>query len=161
MSPSTVMVLKVSSTAPASARCNTSAATRASVVMKQSMVAICGWIIPEPLAMAAKRTVLPPTSRWRKASLVRRSVVRMASAAPATSSPSAATSAGAAAAMRSTGRRMPMPPVDAVSTCSGPAPSALATAAATARSSAAPTGPVSALALPLLATMARTPSAGR
>ncbi len=92
---------------------------------------------------------------------MRKSVVRIASAAPATSSPSAATSAGTAAVIRSTGRRMPMPPVDAVRTCSGLAPSARATAAATARSSAAPTGPVSALALPLLATMARTSSAGR
>ena len=97
MSPSTVMVLNVSSTADTSARCSVSGATRASVVMKQSIVAICGWIIPDPLAMAAKRTVLPPSSSSRKASLVRRSVVRIASAAAATSSPSAATSAGAAA----------------------------------------------------------------
>ena len=155
MSPSTVMVLNVSSTADTSARCSVSGATRASVVMKQSMVAIWGWIIPDPLAMAAKRTVLPPSSISRKASLVRRSVVRIASAAAATSSPSAATSAGAAAVIRSTGIRMPIPPVEAVRTSSAPTPSALATAVAMARSSAALTGPVSALALPLLATMAR------
>ena len=75
--------------------------------------------------------------------------------------PSDATSAGTAAAIRSTGRRCPMAPVEAVSTSSGATPSAAATAAATARSSTAPRGPVSALALPLLATMARIPIAGR
>ena len=128
--------------------------------MKQSMVAICGWIIPDPLAMAAKRTGLPPSESSRNASFVRRSVVRIASAAAATSSPSAATSAGAAAAIRSTGIRMPIAPVEAVSTSSALDPQRLATAAAIARSSAAPTGPVRALALPLLATMARIPAAG-
>ena len=48
MSPSTVMVLKVSSTASASAACNTAGATVASVVMKQSIVAIWGGSSPSP-----------------------------------------------------------------------------------------------------------------
>ena len=42
MSPSTVMVLNVSSTALPMAACSTSGAIRASVVTKQSIVAICG-----------------------------------------------------------------------------------------------------------------------
>ena len=108
MSPSTVMVLNVSSTASASAACSTAGATVASVVMKQSIVAIWGWIIPEPLAIAANLTALPPMSISRNATFVRRSVVRIASAAGMASSPSAATSAGTAAAIRSTGSGMPM-----------------------------------------------------
>ncbi len=52
MSPSTVMVLKLSSTAPVSAACSTVGEIAASVAMKHSIVAICGWIIPDPLAMA-------------------------------------------------------------------------------------------------------------
>ena len=161
MSPSTVMVLNVSSTAGPSAACSTSGPTRASVAMKQSIVAICGWIIPDPLAIAANLTTLPPRSISRKASLVRRSVVRIASAAPTTSSPSAATSAGAAATIRSIGSRVPIAPVDAVRTSSGPTPSAFATAPAIARSSETPPSPVRALALPLLATIARIPAAGQ
>ena len=77
------------------------------------------------------------------------------------SSPSPATSAGAAAAIRSTGSRAPIAPVEAVNTSSASTPRALATAWATARSSLAPTGPVSAFAFPLLATMARIVLAGR
>ena len=141
MSPSTVMVLNVSSTASASAACSTAGATVASVVMKQSIVAIWGWIIPEPLAIAANLTALPPTSISRNATLVRRSVVRIASAAGMTSSPSAATSAGTAAAIRSTGSGMPIAPVDAVSTAAASTPRPSATAFATARSSTAPRGP--------------------
>ena len=160
MSPSTVMVLKVSSTASVSAACSTAGATVASVAMKHNIVAICGWIIPEPLAMAANFTARPPTLISRKATLVVRSVVRIASAAVMISSPRAATSAGTAAAIRSTGMRMPMAPVDAVSTVSASTPSPAATAAATARSSTAPSGPVIALALPLFATIARMPIAG-
>ena len=118
MSPSTVIVLKVSSVAAESAACSVTGAMAASVVTKQSIVAICGWIIPEPLAMATRRTVLPPSSSSRKASFVRRSVVRMASAAPATSSPSDASSAGTAAAIVSTGSRTPMAPVEDVRTSS-------------------------------------------
>ena len=161
MSPSTVMVLNVSSTASASAACSTAGATVASVVMKQSIVAMLGWIIPDPFAIAANFTALPPMSISRNATFVRRSVVRIASAAGIASSPSAATSAGTAAAIRSTGSGVPIAPVDAVSTASASMPRASATALATARSSAAPRGPTIAFALPLLATMARMSAAGQ
>jgi len=128
MSPSTVMVLNVSSTASVSAACNTAGATVASVVMKQSIVAICGWIIPEPLAIAANFTALPPMSISRNAAFVRRSVVRIASADGMASSPSDATSAGIAAAIRSAGSGAPMAPVEAVSTAPPSMPSAWAAA---------------------------------
>jgi hypothetical protein len=48
MSPSTVMVLNVSSTASVSAACSTAGVTVASVVMKHNIVAICGWDHPRP-----------------------------------------------------------------------------------------------------------------
>ena len=54
-----------------------------------------------------------------------------------------------------------MTPVDAASTLSSGTSSAFATAAHTSRTSFSPRGPTSAFALPLLATMARSPAAGR
>src|SRR4051812_25838233 len=79
----------------------------------------------------------------------------------ASSSPRAATRAGAASAILWTGRRMPIPPVDAVSTSIAEIPRAAATAPAMALSSWIPAAPVIAFALPLLATMARIASDGR
>ena len=111
--------------------------------------------------MATICTGLPSSSMVRAAILVRRSVVRIASAAGSGSVASEDASAGIAARMRSTGSGEPMAPVDAVRTSSGVSFSAAAAAAATARSSTAPRGPTMALALPLLATMARIPIAGR
>lgn len=54
-----------------------------------------------------------------------------------------------------------MMPVEALSTVSGDAPIALATAASTSFTSDCPRAPTSAFALPLLATIARIPLAGR
>ncbi len=59
-SPSTVMQLKVFPTVSRSARRSRAARMAQSVVMKQSMVAMFGAIIPEPLAMPPMRTGLPP-----------------------------------------------------------------------------------------------------
>jgi hypothetical protein len=110
--------------------------------MKQSIVAICGWIIPEPLAMAANLTALAadvdlaegrPWCAGRWCGSPRRR--------PIASSPSAATSAGTAAADpvdgqrdadRARRRRQHVVRVDA---------QRAATAPATARSSSAPRGP--------------------
>ena len=60
---------------------STPGATMASVAMKQSMVAICGWIIPEPLADGDDRHRLAAQDHLARRLLVGRSVVRMASAA--------------------------------------------------------------------------------
>ena len=46
--------------------------------MKQSIVAMFGWIMPEPLAMTPKRTFLPPTSISSAADFGCVSVVMMA-----------------------------------------------------------------------------------
>ena len=59
----------------------------ASVVMKQSIVAMFGWIMPDPLAMAPKRTFLPPSSISVAHDLEYVSVVMMA--LPALTLPSA------------------------------------------------------------------------
>ena len=142
MSPSTVMVLNVSSTASVSAACSTAGATVASVAMKHEHRRHLR--VDHPRALGDRRELdracRRRRSRGRRPWCVR-SVVRIASAAVMTSSPSAATSAGTAAAIRSTGRRMPIAPVDAVSTVSASTPSPAATAVATARSSTAPRGP--------------------
>ena len=53
----------------------------ASVVMKASMVAMFGSIMPAPLAMPETVMVLPSNSNWAVATLRRVSEVRMASAA--------------------------------------------------------------------------------
>jgi hypothetical protein len=50
-SPSTVIALKVSRVAAASARSNSTAGTSASQVRNASIVAIIGSIMPEPLAI--------------------------------------------------------------------------------------------------------------
>ena len=62
MSPSTVMLLKDLSVDASSDFLSMGADIFASVTMKQSMVAMFGWIMPEPLAIPAIVTVLPPIS---------------------------------------------------------------------------------------------------
>ena len=55
MSPSTVMRLKLCSTATESARCSSFFSTGASVVRTQSIVAMFGSIMPAPFAMPPER----------------------------------------------------------------------------------------------------------
>jgi hypothetical protein len=62
MSPSTVMTLNDLSIEEISIFRSMGAATAASVTIKQSIVAMSGWIMPEPLAMPAIVTVFPPIS---------------------------------------------------------------------------------------------------
>ena len=59
VSPSTVTRLKVRGTISWRASWSSSRVIAQSVVTKQSMVPMLGWIIPEPLAMAPMVTVLP------------------------------------------------------------------------------------------------------
>ena len=99
----------------------------ASVVRKTSIVAMFGWIMPLPLAIAPMRHSLPPSRKRSASSLRRVSVVMMPSAAsPLPSGESAATSAGMPAAIGAIGRGCPMTPVEATSTSCACSPSACA-----------------------------------
>ena len=60
VSPSTLTMLNVSDTSPESACCSILALIAQSVVRKTSMVAILGWIIPEPFAIPPRWQVAPP-----------------------------------------------------------------------------------------------------
>src|SRR5712692_9362588 len=80
VSPSTLRRLNETSTADRSAFCKALGATAASVVMKQSMVAMRGWIIPAHLAIPARCTACPSSSLRRTQDLGNVSVVRMACA---------------------------------------------------------------------------------
>ena len=132
-----------------------------SVATTAIMVASEGAIIPDPLLMQVSVTSLPPMATVRLASLTRVSVVMIASAAAMASGLSEAESAGIAATILCAGSRTPMTPVDAVSTALAGIRSCLAAASQTVLTSSSPSGPVSALALPLLITTARSCSAGR
>ena len=81
VSPSTDSMLKVSFTTPESAVCRQSGAMAASVVIKHSMVAMLGWIMPLPLLMPPMRHSLPPSVNSTATSLATVSVVIIASAA--------------------------------------------------------------------------------
>ncbi|MNH43132.1 hypothetical protein D3C79_1049690 [compost metagenome] len=61
VSPSTVIALNVKLVIVDKAACNTSDSMLASVVIKPSIVAIFGSIIPEPFATPAIITSLPST----------------------------------------------------------------------------------------------------
>jgi hypothetical protein len=97
-----------------------SGAAEASVRITDSIVAICGWIIPTPLAMpltviATDEPSRPGTDTIVVAVLTTESVVHNAVAAassPASSGVSAGQSVASPAATRSIGRRVPMIPVD-------------------------------------------------
>ena len=78
VSPSTVMWLKDSFTAAHSTSRKTVGATAASVVMKASMVAMRGWIIPAPLATPARQTDRTPASVRNTQDFENVSVVLMA-----------------------------------------------------------------------------------
>ncbi|OIQ79802.1 hypothetical protein GALL_384500 [mine drainage metagenome] len=81
------------------------------------MVAMLGWIMPEPLAIPVMVTVLPPISTWREVPLATISVVMIAVAALSQlSSPRSATQAGRPATTRSTGSGSMMTPVENGST---------------------------------------------
>ena len=131
--------------------------------MKASIVASSGAIIPLPFAKAAIVASTPPTVIVRLASFTRVSVVITACGRELDG---AAARRGELRAPRrracATGSRTPMTPVEAPSTVSASDARARSpTAAQTARTSRSPSGPTSAFALPLLATIARIPAAGR
>ena len=131
VSPSTEIMLKVSTTSSFTAFIRSSLEITASVVTKASMVHILGWIMPEPLHMPPMVTFTPPTSNSTATCLLRVSVVIIASAAcvPAASVASFSFASFATpSSILSIGSCIPITPVDATSTDSSGIPSAFAAA---------------------------------
>jgi len=133
-------------------------ATRASVAMKPSIVAMFGRIIPAPLLMPVSVTRLPSERvTARLAPLGTVSVVMIASAAAAQpEGVSAAIARGSAASTFATGSGSRITPVEKGSTVSGGMASASATAVQVRSASRSPAAPVPAFATPVLITSART-----
>src|SRR5690606_26696178 len=78
VSPSTVIMLKDLSTQYLSVSCSRFSSMAKSVTTQASMVAILGWIIPEPLATPPRFTVSPSATKSTNRSLAKVSVVRIA-----------------------------------------------------------------------------------
>ena len=157
MSPSIVIRLNDSSTASNSPLRSVSAGIAASVVTKHSIVAMLGEIMPAPLTQPPSRTRCCPSSNEIASSLGRVSLVMIARATawpPSRSSP--ATSSGRHGSMRAIGSGRPITPVEATPTSVRRRPRPEATQAAMVVASRIPWMPVQALALPLLATIARS-----
>ncbi len=117
---------------------------------------MCGSIMPAPLAMPPTRKVPAGVVTDTAADFGALSVVMIARAASACAALESAFAASPAP-LRSLSRSSwtPMTPVDATSTCSGAHPTMDATKSAELRATARPSGPVHALAQPLLTTTAR------
>ena len=160
VSPSTVTRLKVRGTTSWRASLSISWVMAQSVVMKQSIVPMLGWIMPEPLAMAPMVTVFPPRVREAASSFFSVSVVIMAWAA--SSEPpsffSCPASTGAPASMAAMFSVWPMTPVEATTKSVALRPVAWAAASHIRWAFSCPSG-AQALALPELAmTPQATPS---
>ena len=129
VSESTVMQLKLPSTARPSSVCSAGAGSFASVNTKQSMVAMSGAIMPLPLQKPWMVTSASPMRAVRIAPLGKVSVVMMPRAAASqASSPSAACSPGSAAVSFSSGSTSPITPVEASMTSRGRQPTSPAAA---------------------------------
>ena len=151
-----VIALNVSRAASRSAASRAAGSTAASVVRNPSIVARFGSTIPAPFAMPPM--VKPPrgVATRTAASLGTMSVVMIAWAASRCAlrlRPRAASSIPAVTLPVS--RRIPMTPVEAMSTWAGSQPTAAAAAATMARAAARPSAPVQALAHRLLTAMTR------
>ena len=153
VSPSTVIMLKLRSTARLSAARANALSNCASVPMNASIVAMFGWIMPTPLVIAPMRTSRPPISSATAHSLGLVSVVMMARAA---SWPPSGRSSSALNPWRtrSIGMGTPMMPVEATMTRSETMPSLSAARRLISCASARPSWPLHALALPALNTTA-------
>ena len=153
VSPSTLMRLKLVCTSAESAFCSICGEMAASVVTNTSMVAMLGWIMPEPLAMPPRCAVLPPRENSTAADLTFVSVVSMASAAGRPSVERPETSASMPAAMGEMSSLWPMTPVEATTTSLAGMPSASAARAHIFCATSSPSA-LQVLALPLLQRMA-------
>ena len=116
VSPSTETMLNVLAMSVESAFCSMAGEMAQSVVMNTSIVAILGWIMPEPLQMPPILHSLPPTVKLTAISLRLVSVVMMPSAASAECGPRFLTSSGIPAAMGAISSSCPMTPVEATTT---------------------------------------------
>ena len=160
VSPSTVTRLKVRGTISWRASFNISWEIAQSLVTKQSMVPMLGWIMPEPLAMAPMVTVLPPMGTITALSFFSVSVVIMARAASSEPPSLFICSArmGTPCSMAAMLRVWPMTPVEATTKSVGFSPVAAAAAAHIFSAFSCPSG-AQALALPEFAITPRaTPS---
>mmetsp|Transcript_34535 Transcript_34535/g.58013 ORF Transcript_34535/g.58013 Transcript_34535/m.58013 type:complete len:313 (+) Transcript_34535:603-1541(+) len=158
VSPSTVIWLKLLMDAVRTISRQSLASTATSQVTTPSMVAMLGWIMPDPLAHPPIVISTPPIMTLSAVLLEARSVVVMAVAAfrPSSSvAPKASTSAGSAATISFILMRLPITPVDSIITSFGLIFSSAAIASADATASSHPGTPVAALAWPALIRMAR------
>ena len=115
------------------------------------MVAICGWIMPDPLAMPRSVTVRPFTLNLRDAILRRVSVVKIASGNRETSSRvprNDATSSGRQAMILSDGSRTPMIPIDDGKMRASDVPSRVPSALQLLEQASSPAAPVAQFAFP-------------
>ena len=122
VSPSTLIRLKLWSPTEVRAFCSRAGEIAQSVVRKQSMVPMLGWIMPLPLAMPPMTTSLPSSWKETATSFFWVSVVMMAWAASSLASGEWASfpaSTGIPSWMGAMGKVWPMTPVEATSTCSG------------------------------------------
>ena len=157
MSPSMVMRLKLSSTHSSTALRRHSPGRLASVVMKQSIVAMLGEIMPAPFTHPPMRTRCSPRSNEIATSLARVSLVMIAAATSGPFfGPSLETSSSARGVMRVIGIGRPITPVEHTPICERLRPSGTATASHIALASSMPCTPVQALALPEFAMIARS-----
>ena len=151
VSPSTVIWLKLRSAARLNICCHREGETAASQVTKASIVAMLGWIIPEPLAIPPMRTGRSPIVVSKAIDLVTKSVVIMACAAASDPvSEAAAISWGMALRIASMRMRWPITPVEASNTDSAGKLSACPSNIAHSKASSQPWEPVAALACPAL-----------
>ena len=156
-SPSTTRRLKLFAIASFSARLIIAGVIAASVVMKPSIVAMFGSIMPEPFDMPPTVTFLPPIVVVTHACFGFVSVVITAFSALSPCSavvPSACFAAFMPARRRSSGRRRPMTPVEATKTYLGSIPSSPAVTSAESFASFKPSSPVQAFAQPEFARIA-------
>ena len=156
ISPSMVMRLKLSSTHSSTDLRRFSLEIEASVVMKQSMVAMLGEIIPAPFTHPPIRTRCSPRSKEIANSLAWVSLVMIAAATSEPFfGPRRSRSSSYFGSKRDIGMGRPMTPVDATPISERLSLSGLATASHMALASRMPSTPVQALALPEFAMMAR------
>ncbi len=169
MCPSTLMQLKLLSTASRSRVWATSGVNAASESTAQSIVAMFGPIMAAPLARPQTCIVRPRRVSVRPESLWRVSVVIMPRAAEISDASSVPTLAAAAlmpAAIFSMGKNVPITPVDITRAWFGwrgrlsMRPTASAARRAISAASRSPRSPVQALATPELTAITRTSRAG-
>ena len=161
VSRSTEIILKVSGITDFKALFNNSLEIFKSVVMNPNIVAIFGWIIPDPLQQAPMVTVFPPTSisTARCFGLVSVVIIEVATSIPAWwSSFNCFKASPIPFSIGSVGSCFPITPVEQIRTFSLSTSKASPTILANFSFAWFPSSPVQALAIPLLIAIALTVS---